>query len=331
LVSSPTPPSAAGIGPVKVGEPMAGAETSFEANIVLRRFVEEAVKSIPDPIRVNVYGQTTPEQTKQLESAASSVSRRLCELAHAFQQAGNAEVFEPQSSDNAADEYARMILKLAVLAWPASRRYMGLGAQVTTEGSEAWKTLRERLKALLRGDSESLASIRCGISKICESALEEQKQGKGTGGTMKDSILQERKRIIPDDEANIKVGDYLKEHPAATAREIREKVGIALGRVSKMPAWRAEQGRRKAAKGPKKRETRRLTKKMAKVIERGDDPAMIAEAKEITWQTLIEKAKPEERAKLHAMSSEERESLIDTATGSLADEATESEEEDDDS
>lgn len=71
-----------------------------------------------------------------------------------------------------------------------------------------------------------------------------------------------RSDAIPDDEANILIRKFLEQHPKATARDVAEGVGIALGRVSKMAAWRAEIGRRKAVKSPPKKTAIPLTKKM---------------------------------------------------------------------
>ncbi len=121
-----------------------------------------------------------------------------------------------------------------------------------------------------------------------------------------------RKMPIPDDEANVLIRKFLDEHPPATARDVAKGVGIALGRVSEMPAWRAEHAKRKASRKPRPKRTRSLTKKMLKAIGREDDPATNLEAEDVAWQELLEKAKPQERANLHAMSKDEKARLIQT-------------------
>jgi hypothetical protein len=121
---------------------------------------------------------------------------------------------------------------------------------------------------------------------------------------------EEHRKPIPPDEANILVRNYLEQHPRATSREVAEGVGIALGRVSELPAWRAEYGRRQANKTPARKKERQLTRKMIEAIGKRDDPSSRIEAEEAAWQELIEKAEPRERAKLHAMTAEERGRLI---------------------
>lgn len=58
-----------------------------------------------------------------------------------------------------------------------------------------------------------------------------------------------RRKPIKDDEANIAVRNHLDSHPHATARELAKVVGIAVGRISSLPGWRAAMRRRKAAAG----------------------------------------------------------------------------------
>lgn len=124
---------------------------------------------------------------------------------------------------------------------------------------------------------------------------------------------EEHRKPIPPDEANILVRNYLEQHPGAKARDVAEGVGIALGRVSEQPSWRAEQGRRKANKTQSTKRERRLTKQMLDTIERTNDPALRVEAEEAAWQRLLEDAEPRERAELHAMSTERRANLIQLA------------------
>jgi hypothetical protein len=115
---------------------------------------------------------------------------------------------------------------------------------------------------------------------------------------------------IPVDEANILVRKFLEKHPRASAREVSKGVGIALGRISGLTAWRAEQGRREANKKTVPKRERRLTTKMLETIGRTNDPSSRIEIEEAAWQQLLEEAEPRERAKLHAMTSEQRARLI---------------------
>jgi hypothetical protein len=125
---------------------------------------------------------------------------------------------------------------------------------------------------------------------------------------------------IPNDEANELARDYIKTHPQATARELAGGIGVALGRVSNLPAWRAEVGRRQVGKLPSPKKTRPLTKKMLASISVESDPAKLAEIREAAWQRIIDEAKsPDERAKLFALNSKGKERLIDIAVGQFAD------------
>jgi hypothetical protein len=118
---------------------------------------------------------------------------------------------------------------------------------------------------------------------------------------------------IPADEANLLAGKFLKQNPEADSRELAKGIGIALGRVSKLPAWRAVNARRSVAKLPLKKTPLPLTKKMIESIERGEDPAVIVEAREAAWRKLIETASADKRAELFAMTKEQQNKLIDLA------------------
>ena len=130
-----------------------------------------------------------------------------------------------------------------------------------------------------------------------------------------------RSDAIPDDEANILIRKFLEQNPKASSREVAEGVGIALGRVSKMPSWRAEIGRRKAAKSPPKKTPIPLTKKMTETIKRGDDPAKVAELREQVWNKIVSAAegKRSELERLHAMTTAEKDRLIDVGLEHYAD------------
>lgn len=127
----------------------------------------------------------------------------------------------------------------------------------------------------------------------------------------KPKVTKEKKPVVPDDEANVLVRQYLEKHPTASSRDVAENVGIALGRVSKMAAWQAEQSRRKALKKTKPK-SRRLTKQMLDTIGKENDPAASVEAEEIAWVRLIDAANPEEKARLHGMTEKQRAAIIQT-------------------
>jgi hypothetical protein len=141
-----------------------------------------------------------------------------------------------------------------------------------------------------------------------DDALEETGQAGATGDAKKDD--RPPRRPLPDDEAEVEVRTFLEKHPHANARQVAEGVGIALGRVSGLAAWRSALGKRKANKRPGTKKPRPLTQKMVQAIGREDDPAARMEAEEAAWLHLIDQAKPPERAKLHAMPKEERARLI---------------------
>jgi hypothetical protein len=136
------------------------------------------------------------------------------------------------------------------------------------------------------------------------------------------------KQPIPDDEANIAVRNFLKQHPDATAREVAKGVGIALGRVSGLQAWRAEVGRRKANNIPAPKPERRLTRKKLAAIGKKDDPSARLVAEEAAWQRLLEDAKPDERARLFALSKDDKAKLIQIALEQFAEELAEIDDDD---
>lgn len=96
-----------------------------------------------------------------------------------------------------------------------------------------------------------------------------------------------------------------------------------------MAAWRAEVGRRKAAKPAPKKSAIPLTRKMTESIKRGDDPAKVAMLREQVWDKIISAAdgKRSELERLHAMTTAEKDRLIDAGLEHFSDHL---EEEDDD-
>lgn len=53
------------------------------------------------------------------------------------------------------------------------------------------------------------------------------------------------------DEANVKAREYLRSNPTATARELSDSIGCALGMVPNLPAWQAVQERLATGRKPK--------------------------------------------------------------------------------
>lgn len=141
-----------------------------------------------------------------------------------------------------------------------------------------------------------------------------------------DAATPKKQHAIAADEANELARKYLADHPDASARQVAEAVGIALGRISRLPAWRAVYGRRQAQKPvPKKKADRELTPKMLESIGRKDDGPGRVDAEDAVWQKLLEKASPDERARLHAKSKDERRRLIQLAASQYADELDDTE------
>jgi hypothetical protein len=137
-----------------------------------------------------------------------------------------------------------------------------------------------------------------------------------------------RKRTeVPDDyEANIRIKQFLEQHPGAPIREVVEAVGLSAGKVSVMDAWRREMGRREAAKKPAKKADRPLTKEMLACIgkeDNTDDVDARIDAEEAVWRETVEAADPQERARLHAMPEHERKELIEAVANQQADRITE--------
>ena len=123
-----------------------------------------------------------------------------------------------------------------------------------------------------------------------------------------------RDEPIPNDEANILVANYLKNHPKATAEQVAEGVGIAKGRVPGMSAWRATMAKRKAAKPlPKAKAPKQATKRQLDVaISREGDPAKKAEADELIRRMIIEEAGDdgEKRAWLDNLTPDQQAEMI---------------------
>jgi hypothetical protein len=120
-----------------------------------------------------------------------------------------------------------------------------------------------------------------------------------------------RDEIPDDDEANLLIKKYLKNHPRPTIREVAEEIKLSTGKVSQLDAWKRHMAERKAAKPPPKKSERSLTDKMLAAKGKTDDPAAKIMQDEAIWQWLLEKAKPNEKAELHMKTPEEKAKLIE--------------------
>jgi hypothetical protein len=129
-----------------------------------------------------------------------------------------------------------------------------------------------------------------------------------------------QRKPIPDPEAESLVEMFLKKKPGATAREVADGVGIALGRVPEMRAWRRVLAQRKAAKQVKPKKARQLSKRMEHTIGKEADPAKRIELEEAIWQRLLEEADEEGRANLHEMTKAAKAEMIQLKMGELEEE-----------
>jgi hypothetical protein len=175
---------------------------------------------------------------------------------------------------------------------------VGLGAKHADGNREFLRQLREREKG-----------------KTATPAPVQEAMGSGRRG--------QRAKPIPDDEANILVRDYLNKNENAKAREVSRDCGIALGRVSGLPAWQAHQARKNQSPQPgKSKQPQQLTTKMLAAIGKENDPgARLANAEETAWRYLVEAAKtPAERARLNEMTPEEKAEAIRLVIDQFGDE-----------
>lgn len=114
---------------------------------------------------------------------------------------------------------------------------------------------------------------------------------------------------VPADEAEILVANYLRENRKATIREIATATGISTGRISNdIAAWKAEMARRKASKTPAKGKAPRQL--IFDPIGSNDDPSRYADPNDVIWQIIIDKADPQHKAELFAVSPEKKAEII---------------------
>jgi hypothetical protein len=134
-------------------------------------------------------------------------------------------------------------------------------------------------------------------------------QSQPAAGVPSDTSTAKREPISHE-EAETLVDMYLKKHPAATAREVAKGVGIAVGRVPDIRAWRKVTAKRKAARPVKQKNAREFTKAMEQAIGKEADPATRIEVDDALWHRLIQEADQEDRAKLHTLTPAEKTELM---------------------
>jgi len=113
-----------------------------------------------------------------------------------------------------------------------------------------------------------------------------------------------------DDEANLLIKRFLKDHPKATIRDVANEVGLSTGKVSGLEAWRNHMAIRRAAKPPAKIKERPLTKKMLERVGKDDDPVQQMIRNEAIWDYLLKNVDRTMREELLKVSEEKRKELI---------------------
>jgi hypothetical protein len=128
-----------------------------------------------------------------------------------------------------------------------------------------------------------------------------------------DEVITPPKSDPPPDnfEANLMVKKFIDSHPKATIREISSATGISTGRIAKLDTWRLVMAQRKAERPSPKKLERPLMQKMQASLGKYNDPAARLMEEEAIFQWLLERAKPDERVRLHMTKGEEREKLIE--------------------
>ncbi len=131
----------------------------------------------------------------------------------------------------------------------------------------------------------------------------------------------------PDEyELNIRIKQYLDQHPGAVIRDVAAAVDLSTGKVSKMDAWQREMAQRNAAKKPTKKDARPLTPEMLACIgkkDNMDDVDARIDAEDAVWRRIIEESDEQKRAELHAMNGNQKRRLIEAAKEHYADRLTE--------
>jgi hypothetical protein len=128
-----------------------------------------------------------------------------------------------------------------------------------------------------------------------------------------------RREAVPDDEADLLAKRFLEENPEATARDIKNEIGIALGRVSSLPSWRRVMAERKSRRRPSKKKERQLDDKMLSAIGKMNDPAQQIMRDELGERYILENATEEERSKFLEKPIEKRQALIQATLEQIQD------------
>jgi hypothetical protein len=106
---------------------------------------------------------------------------------------------------------------------------------------------------------------------------------------------------------------YLGDHPRAGTADVARAFGFSPAKAVRMRAWQAHQARRQAERA--RRPVRERPLAPATLACRADDgaadPAARISTREQLFRVLVERAEPEARARLHRLTSAQRESLLD--------------------
>ena len=142
------------------------------------------------------------------------------------------------------------------------------------------------------------------------------------------TTIKRRKRTeYPDEyEVNVRINQYLAQHPSDSIRRVAEAVELSVGKVQQTDAWRREMARRRTTKKPAKKEARPLTRRMLASIGKEDNINDIdgrIDAEDAIWRRIMEEADDEKRIELHLMNADQRRRLIEAATEHYADRLTE--------
>lgn len=185
----------------------------------------------------------------------------------------------------------------------------------------AWLGVEDRAERPL--PAETLAVAKQQLDDL-ERWVRQKVEGEAIPAT---TVKQQKRAERPDDyETNIRINQYLDQHPGAPIRDVAKAVDLSTGKVSKLDAWQREMDRRKVAKKPAKKDNRHLTRRMLACIgkkDNMDDVDARIDADDAAWRRIMEQADEKERAKLNAMTIEERRRLIEAAREHYADRLTE--------
>lgn len=145
-----------------------------------------------------------------------------------------------------------------------------------------------------------------------------RREADGAVNQIKETVVSKQKRkMIPKDEANTKVREFIAKREKAgkrtTVRNVSKECDIAQGRVSGLPAWQAYQVRRKqttpASKGKAPRQLTPLILKTRRDANIPDPDARLIAEEERALDCLQQT--PEGKERLRTMTPAQKRELID--------------------